>query len=285
MRNIAIYGKGGIGKSTLSSNLSACFAEMGYRVMQIGCDPKADSTKNLTGGRKIASVLSLAETQGVKNLDINDVVQQGFNGVYCVEAGGPEPGIGCAGRGVISVMECLSNLGVYTEFDIDIVVYDVLGDVVCGGFAVPLRSGYAEEVYEVTSGEMMALYAANNIARGVRRFGERGKVRLGGFLCNSRNAFMEKEAVTALADAVGTKVLKFVPRDNIVQECELRGKTVIEGAPDSKQADEYRDTARRIIENKEFTIPTPLTDDKFEDLILSAKNGGSSETESACAAG
>lgn len=274
MKKIAIYGKGGIGKSTLSSNLSAAFAERGLRVMQIGCDPKADSTKNLTKGRKIPSVLSLAEAHGVQSLTIDRVVQRGYAGVYCVEAGGPEPGVGCAGRGVISVMECLNKLDVYDEFDIDVVVYDVLGDVVCGGFAVPLRTGYAEDVYEVTSGEMMALYAANNIARALKRFGDRGKVRLGGLICNSRNAFMERETVDALAAALGTRVLKHVPRDNVVQECELRGMTVLEGAPASAQAAEYRELACAIVDNTQFCVPTPMTDEAFENMLLSVKSPG-----------
>lgn len=279
MKSIAIYGKGGIGKSTTSANLSAAFAELGLRVMQIGCDPKADSTKNLTGGRKIPSVLSLAEAHGVKSLRLEQVVQEGFGGVQCVEAGGPEPGIGCAGRGIISVMECLDNLNVYDELGIDLVVHDVLGDVVCGGFAVPLRAGYADEVYEVTSGEMMALYAANNISRGVRRFAERGKIRLGGIICNSRNAFMERETVDELARMLGTQVLKYVSRDNIVQECEMQGMTVMEGAPHSSQADEYRDLAKRILANEQFCIPTPMTDDEFEQMLIGAKSGKRAENE------
>lgn len=279
MKSIAIYGKGGIGKSTSSANLSAAFAELGLRVMQIGCDPKADSTKNLTGGHKIPSVLSLAEAHGVKTLTLDQVVHEGYGGVYCVEAGGPEPGIGCAGRGIISVMECLDSLAVYDELEIDLVVHDVLGDVVCGGFAVPLRAGYADEVYEVTSGEMMALYAANNIARGVRRFAERGKIRLGGLICNSRNAFMERATVDALAEALGTHVMKYIPRDNVVQECEMRGMTVLEGAPHSQQAQEYRNLANSILNNERFCIPTPLTDDEFERMLVKVKSAGVSEDE------
>ena len=272
MRNIAIYGKGGIGKSTVSSNISVAIAEMGYRVMQIGCDPKADSTKNLRQGNKIPSVLELGDKFGLKNLELEQIVHKGYADVYCLEAGGPEPGVGCAGRGVISVLEYVNKLEVYEELDIDVVIFDVLGDVVCGGFAVPLRAGYAEHVYEVTSGEIMALYAANNIARALKRFGQRGSVRLGGLICNLRNAYMEKETVSGLAERLNSRVTSFVPRDNVVQECELRGKTVMEGAPDSNQAEHYRTLAKSIMENEEYVVPTPMTDDEFERFIESYHN-------------
>ncbi|PSU35715.1 AAA family ATPase [Photobacterium lutimaris] len=272
MLKLAIYGKGGIGKSTTSANLSVALAEMGYKVMQIGCDPKADSTKNLTGGVKIPSVLSITKDKRIHEISIEDVVHEGYKGVYCVEAGGPEPGIGCAGRGVISVLEFLTKLDVYNKLGIDIVLYDVLGDVVCGGFAVPLRAGYAELVYEVTSGEMMAMYAANNIAKGIKRFAERGgKVRLGGLICNERNAFLEKENVSMLADRLGSRVVKFVPRDNIVQESEMVGKTVLEFAPESAHADVYRQLARTILDNQICSIPTPMDDQAFESMLSAAR--------------
>ena len=160
MRQIALYGKGGIGKSTTSANLSAAFSEKNLSVMQIGCDPKHDSTRMLMHGRWIPTVLE--QMYEKKDIKEEDIIFEGFGGVRCVEAGGPEPGIGCAGRGIIATFQLLEKMKALFG---DVVVYDVLGDVVCGGFALPMRDGYAEEVYLVTSGELMSLYAANNISK------------------------------------------------------------------------------------------------------------------------
>ncbi|MEL6489943.1 MAG: nitrogenase iron protein [Cyanobacteria bacterium J06634_6] len=267
MRQIAFYGKGGIGKSTTSQNTLAAMAEQGQRIMIVGCDPKADSTRLMLHSKAQTSVLQLAAELGaVEDVELDDVLQEGYRGVKCVESGGPEPGVGCAGRGIITAINFLEEEGAYE--DLDFVSYDVLGDVVCGGFAMPIREGKAQEIYIVVSGEMMAMYAANNIARGVLKYAQSGGVRLGGLICNSRNTDREVELIEALADKLNTQMIHFVPRDNVVQHAELRRMTVNEYAPDCNQAKEYAELAEKIINNKKLTVPTPISMDELEDLLI-----------------
>lgn len=247
LRKIAVYGKGGIGKSTTVSNLSAALSREGYRVMQIGCDPKADSTRNLTGGVSVPTILDVLRRRDAP-IALEDLVHPGFNGVLCAEAGGPTPGIGCAGRGIIAAFEKLEELDAYGTYKPDVVLYDVLGDVVCGGFAMPMRSGYADDVAIVTSGEMMALYAANNIAGAVRNFAGRGYARLRGIVLNRRNVEGEVELVARAAAELGTAVVGEVPRCGLVQEAEAMGKTVVEAFPDSDMAGVYRGLALDLVE-------------------------------------
>lgn len=245
MKKLAIYGKGGIGKSTTVSNLSAALAREGLRVMQIGCDPKADSTKNLTAGQSIPTVLEVLRSGRSPRLD--ELVREGYGGVLCVEAGGPMPGIGCAGRGIITAFEKLEELGAYQVYQPDVVLYDVLGDVVCGGFAMPMRQGYADEVVIITSGEMMALYAAHNIAGALRSFDGRGYARLRGLVLNRRNIENEQDLVSRAAGEIGTSVVGEVPRCALVQEAEARGQTVVEAFPASDQAQVYGALARLLV--------------------------------------
>ncbi|MGN0902666.1 MAG: nitrogenase iron protein [Succinivibrio sp.] len=266
IRQIAIYGKGGIGKSTTTQNLTAGLAERGNRVMVVGCDPKADSTRLLLGGLAQKTVLDTLRDIG-EDIELGDILKEGFKGTRCVESGGPEPGVGCAGRGIITAINQLERLGAYTD-DLDYVFYDVLGDVVCGGFAMPIREGKAKEIYIVASGEMMALYAANNISKGIARYARAGGVRLGGIICNSRKVDREYELVEAFAKELGTQLIQFVPRDNEVQRAEIRRKTVIEHHPDVPQADVYRELAKKIEENESFVIPKPLTQDRLEEILL-----------------
>ena len=266
IRQIAIYGKGGIGKSTTTQNLTAGLVEHGKKVMVVGCDPKADSTRLLLGGLAQKTVLDTIRDEG-ENVELDRIMRTGFGGTRCVESGGPEPGVGCAGRGIITSINMLENLGAYTD-DLDYVFYDVLGDVVCGGFAMPIREGKAKEIYIVASGEMMALYAANNIAKGISRYAKAGGVRLGGIICNSRNVDRELDLLRAFSKELGTQLLYFVPRDNIVQRAEINRKTVIEYKPDSAQAQEYRNLAEAVINNTSFTIPTPMTQERLEQILL-----------------
>lgn len=268
LRQIAFYGKGGIGKSTTSQNTLAALADLGQKILIVGCDPKADSTRLILHAKAQDTVLSLAAEAGsVEDLEIEDVLKFGYKDIKCAESGGPEPGVGCAGRGVITAINFLEENGAYD--DMDYVSYDVLGDVVCGGFAMPIRENKAQEIYIVMSGEMMAMYAANNISKGILKYANAGGVRLGGLICNERQTDKELELAEALATKLGTQLIHFVPRDNVVQHAELRRMTVLEYAPDSKQAEEYRQLASKIHANAgKGTIPTPITMDELEDLLL-----------------
>nr|WP_240618088.1 nitrogenase iron protein [Methylomonas sp. Kb3] len=268
LRQCAIYGKGGIGKSTTTQNLVAGLAELGKKVMIVGCDPKADSTRLILHAKAQNSIMQMAADAGsVEDLELEDVLKVGYRDVKCVESGGPEPGVGCAGRGVITAINFLEEEGAYTD-DLDFVFYDVLGDVVCGGFAMPIRENKAQEIYIVCSGEMMAMYAANNIAKGIVKYANSGGVRLAGLICNSRNTAREDELIMQLAARMGTHMIHFVPRDNVVQRAEIRRMTVIEYEPTAKQAQEYRDLAQKIINNTNLVIPTPITMDELEDLLM-----------------
>ena len=268
MRQIAFYGKGGIGKSTTSQNTLAALSEMGKKILIVGCDPKADSTRLILHSKAQNTVLSLAAEAGtVEDLEIEDVMKTGFMDIRCVESGGPEPGVGCAGRGVITSINFLEENGAYEG--VDYVSYDVLGDVVCGGFAMPIRENKAQEIYIVTSGEMMAMYAANNIAKGILKYANSGGVRLGGLVCNERQTDREFDLIEALAKRLNTQLIHFVPRNNIVQHAELRRMTVLEFAPESTQAEEYRQLAKKIDANAgNGTIPTPITMDELEELLM-----------------
>lgn len=266
MRQVAIYGKGGIGKSTTTQNTVAALAESGKKVMVVGCDPKADSTRLLLHGLHQKTVLDTLREEG-DDIELGAVLKQGFGASKCVESGGPEPGVGCAGRGIITSINLLEQLGAYTD-DLDYVFYDVLGDVVCGGFAMPIREGKAREIYIVASGELMALYAANNISKGIKKYAETGGVRLGGIICNSRKVDKELELLKAFAAELGTQLIHFVPRDNIVQRAEINKKTVIDFDPNAAQADEYRKLAKAIDGNQMFVIPKPMTQDRLEALMM-----------------
>ncbi|NYT05986.1 MAG: Ni-sirohydrochlorin a,c-diamide reductive cyclase ATP-dependent reductase subunit [Methanomicrobiales archaeon] len=267
MKQIALYGKGGIGKSTTSANLSAALSDTGLDIMQIGCDPKHDSTRMLMHGTWIPTVLDLVRTRQESEISVSDVVHTGYNGIRCVEAGGPEPGIGCAGRGIIATFQLLERLGALYG---DVILYDVLGDVVCGGFAMPMREGYAQEVYLVTSGDLMSLYAANNICKAIQRLSRRTRTTclLGGVICNSANITDEKDLVATFARRIGSRLITFIPRDRIVRVAEVNRQTVIEYAPDSPQSDIYRSLAEAVYTNDMLTIPTPMETDELEDLAL-----------------
>ncbi len=257
LKKIAIYGKGGIGKSTTTSNISAALTDAGYKVMQFGCDPKSDSTNTLRGGEYIPSVLDLLRDNS--RVDAHEAIFRGFGGVYCVEAGGPQPGVGCAGRGIITAVELLKQQNVFEELDLDYVIFDVLGDVVCGGFAIPIREGIAQHVFTVTSADFMAVYAANNLFKGIQKYSNSGGALLGGVIANSINTSFQREIVDDFVSRTSTQVMEYVPRSLTVTQSELRGRTTIEDAPKSEQAAIYRRLAMKINEHTESRVPSPLS--------------------------
>jgi nitrogenase iron protein NifH len=263
LRQIAIYGKGGIGKSTTTSNLSAALSDMGYKVMQFGCDPKADSTNTLRDGSYIPTVLDLLRDK--KKVDAHEAIFTGYNGIYCVEAGGPAPGVGCAGRGIITAVQLLKQQKVFEELELDYVIYDVLGDVVCGGFAVPIREGIAQHVFTVTSADFMAIYAANNLFKGIQKYSNSGGALLGGVIANSMSHPYQSEIVNDFVARTHTQVMQYVPRSITVTQSELSGKTTIEAAPSSEQAEVYRVLARRVDEHTASTVPAPLEAGELRD--------------------
>ena len=267
-RKIAIYGKGGIGKSTTTQNTAAAMAHFhGKKIFIHGCDPKADSTRLILGGKPQESLMDTLRAVGAEKVTLDKVVRKGFHDILCVESGGPEPGVGCAGRGVITAIDLMENQGAYTD-DLDFVFFDVLGDVVCGGFAMPIRDGKAQEVYIVASGEMMAIYAANNICKGLLKYAKQSGVRLGGIIFNSRNVDREKEFLEEFTASIGTQMIHFVPRDNIVQKAEFNKKTVTEYDETQNQAKEYSALAEKIINNQNFVIPQPLSMDQLEAMVV-----------------
>ena len=268
-KHIAIYGKGGIGKSTTTSNISAALAEAGYRVIQIGCDPKSDSTNTLRGNNYLPTVLdSLREGN---KIHLDDISVKGFGGVLCIESGGPVPGIGCAGRGINAAVNLLQELNLFEEFKPDYVLYDVLGDVVCGGFAVPIRDGITDRAYVVSSSDFMALYAANNLFKAINKYAPTGGAKLGGVIANSMKPGYHREIVEDFVSKTGTSIAGYVNRSIDVQQSELYGKTVIEAKPQSPQADIYRKLAKYIAENDNLVVPNPLGSTELRDW---ARNWG-----------
>jgi nitrogenase iron protein NifH len=283
-KHIAIYGKGGIGKSTTTSNLSAALAEAGYRVIQIGCDPKSDSTNTLRGNRYLPTVLdSLREGNRVL---LEDVSARGFGGVLCIESGGPVPGVGCAGRGINAAVSLLQELKLFEEFQPDYVLYDVLGDVVCGGFAVPIRDGITDCAYVVTSSDFMAIYAANNLFKAINKYAPTGGAKLGGIIANGLSAGYSKSIIDDFAAQTGTKAVGYVPRSLVISQSELYGKTVIEAKPDSEHAAIYRELARNIADNENLVTPNPIGANNLRewarnwgDKVYSLETGVVSESE------
>ncbi len=250
MIKLAVYGKGGIGKSTMTSHLAAAFALRGKKVVQIGCDPKADSTSNLLGGRELVPVMNYLREHDEDPGSLEEISARGFGGVLCIETGGPTPGVGCAGRGIIMTFQILEDFHLLEKEKPDVVLFDVLGDVVCGGFAAPIREGYAEKILIVTSGEKMALYAANNINTAVNNFEDRGYAKVEGILLNRRNVEDEEQKVREFAEKNGLEIVADIPRSKEVNAAEDQGKTVLETDPDSEFSARFLALADRLLEEE-----------------------------------
>lgn len=273
-RSLAFYGKGGVGKSTVVSNLTATLAQRGRRVLQVGCDPKRDSSRNLIKSFPPITLMDLLSA-GRTGLQQSDIVMDGGPNVDCIEVGGPKPGVGCAGRGLGRLFEELEEMSIFDE-NYDYIFYDVLGDVVCGGFAVPMRSGYAEEVYVVTSGEFMSLYAANNIARGIRNYATEGDVRMGGLIANVKDLAYDRELIEKFAERIGTHVVYYLEWNKVVYDAERRRQTVVRYKPDDPFVQSWYGLAEAIESNTRTHVPTPMEDNEL-DVFLEALFGFASE--------
>lgn len=267
--NIVVFGKGGIGKSTISANLSTVYARQGLKVLHVGCDPKHDSTLGLTDSGMIETFMEkyqrLFAVRDRPEVTPADLMVRGRLGIDCVEAGGPEPGVGCAGRGISLMLEALQDLDVLRSGGYDARVFDVLGDVVCGGFAAPLRKGFAEKIVIVVSEELMALYAANNIAKSVKTYSSNG-VYLAGLVANLKDGQVDRARIERFASILGTRVLEFVPRDPAVREAEFaRDRTVVERSPDSPFAKALESLAEKVkaLRREDCPVPTPMDDRRF----------------------
>jgi nitrogenase iron protein NifH len=271
MRQLAIYGKGGIGKSMVSSHISYALSKKGLRVLHVGCDPKHDSTRLLLNGNMPDTVLETLREKDfkVQSISMDEVVfesplsKECQGEIYCAESGGPDPGLGCGGKGVVEAIETLKHLNVFEKLKLDVVLYDVLGDVVCGGFSMPIREGYADEIYIVSSGEIEVLFAASNIFKAIARFNPRSGAKLGGIIGNLRELKNEKNILNGFAEMLGTQVVGFIPYSEKIKQCSGKGVTLFQHAPDTPECDSFRQLTDTIWNNQNFSVPKSIS---FEDL-------------------
>lgn len=279
MKKICIYGKGGIGKSTVVANVAAAAAMQGRRVMVVGCDPKADTTRVLMHG-SIETILDVHARCGGVDLKMEDVAHDGAFGVLCMESGGPRAGEGCAGKGIALALQDIRDLGIVERFQPDLILYDVLGDVVCGGFSTPLRARVADTAYIVTTADYMSIYAANNISGCIRKYAARGGCKLGGLIFNARSAVGDSAPVEEFARRLGSRIVGRIPLDSAISRAELRRMTVMERSPDCASALAFARLAEYMLQNEAGSVPTPLEAQALEEIgDLIARQSFSGEEE------
>jgi light-independent protochlorophyllide reductase subunit L len=263
-RVFAVYGKGGIGKSTTSSNLSVAFSKLGKRVLQIGCDPKHDSTFTLTK-QLMPTVIDVLESVEFhsEELDVDDFVFEGYNGVMCVEAGGPPAGTGCGGYVVGQTVKLLKQHHLLE--DTDVVIFDVLGDVVCGGFAAPLQ--HAERALIVTANDFDSIFAMNRIVSAISTKSKNYKVRVGGCIANRSSA---TDQIDGFNEQVGMKRLAHFPDLDVIRKSRLKKSTLFEmdSAPELDAVkNEYLRLAQNLWDGTEELVPTPMRDRDLFDFL------------------
>lgn len=261
MERIAFYGKGGIGKSTIATSASLSMSRMGKRVLHVGCDPKHDSSLVLVKDPENFKTVIDQIFAGVEDLEADDFIMDGIEGIDCVESGGPEAGRGCGGRAVSRSFEVFEDVELVDDTRYDAVVYDVLGDVVCGGFAAPMRRSAKSKVVIVLSEELMAAYAANRIAAAVGQFEKNGIV-LAGLVINLKSNTADLAPIARFAKALNTTVLGVLPRDPLVCEAEIYRHCIVDYAPESPVAVGIKAIVEKVIALDRDAIPkpTPLND-------------------------
>lgn len=268
MERIAFYGKGGIGKSTIATSASLILARKNHRVLHVGCDPKHDSSLVLVKDPNKFKTVVDQIFSGAEDLEPEDLIMEGIEGIHCVESGGPQAGRGCGGRAVSRSFEVFEEIELVDSDLYDTVVYDVLGDVVCGGFAAPMRRSARSKVVVVLSEEMMAAYAANRIAAAVTQFRSNGIV-LAGLVVNLKNNQADLSPIARFAKALNTVVLGVIPRDPLVCEAEIYRKSIVDYAPHSPVAKEISSIVDKVlsIDRNLCSVPTPLLDHKVREIM------------------
>jgi len=266
MERIAIYWKGWIWKSTMSCNISASFSKIWKKTLQVWCDPKADSTKKLTNGRRIISIMDMLS----KNDDfvwIDELVVKWFNWIDCIEAGWPIPWTWCAWRWISKMFEIFDDVDLLEE-DYDVLLFDVLWDVVCWGFASPMRMWYWEKIFIVISEEIMSMYACNNICKAIKQYSRNG-IYVWWVIVNARSNTLDKEIIEEFVKKIWLEIIAFIPRSDVIACAEYKAKTVLEFDPEAKVIENFDKLVSDIISIKKENQkdPKPMSEEEFDEFF------------------